>query len=219
MASEFILYSYYRSSASYRARIALNLKEIKFEYRPVHLLKSGGEQNQPDYRRLNPSGQVPCLIHNGKPIAQSMSILEYLDQILPEPNLFPHEAYDRAIVMQICEIVNSGIQPLQNTSVMAELEKTYGLTSEQRKAWIHEWNRRGLKALEEILKKTAGDHAFGDTITAAECFIVPQVFSANRFGVPLNEYPTVQRVCHAVEELEAFMLAHPSRQPDFESPT
>ena len=216
MASEFILYSYYRSSASYRVRIAMNLKNIKFDYRPVHLLKNGGEQNQAEYRRLNPLGQVPCLIHNDKPVAQSMAIFEYLDLIVPKPNLFPHDPYERAVVVQICEIINSGIQPLQNTAVMIDLEKTYGLSSEQRAAWICNWNHRGLKALEDILKKTAGDHAFGDAITAADCFIVPQVFSANRYHVPLDAYPTVQRVYHAAEEIEPFVLAHPSRQPDAE---
>src|SRR6185312_3238012 len=97
----------------------------------------------------NPSGQVPCLIHNGNPISQSMAIFDYLDQIVPNPNLFPNDAYDRAVVIQICEIVNSGIQPLQNTSVTAELDKTYHLSPEQRKGWIQEWNRRGLKALED----------------------------------------------------------------------
>ncbi len=216
MASEFVLYSYYRSSASYRVRIALNLKNIKYEYRPVHLLNNGGEQHGPEYRKLNPLKQVPCLIHAGHPIAQSMAIFDYLENISPEPHLFPLEPFDRAVVTQICEIVNSGIQPLQNAAVMQELEKTYGFSAEQKKNWIKEWNHRGLRALEDLLKMTAGDYAFGDDVTAADCFIVPQIFSARRFGVELENYPTVLQVYHAAEELEPFVLAHPSRQPDSE---
>jgi maleylacetoacetate isomerase len=216
MDSHLILYSYYRSSASYRVRIALNLKKLKYEYRAIHLLRGGGEQHSAEYRKLNPIGQVPCLIHEGKPLNQSMAILEYLDLISAEPRLFPQNPYDRAIVIQICEIVNSGIQPLQNTSVMAELEKKYGLTSDERIQWIQHFNRRGLVAIEEILKVTAGEHAFGNAITAAECFLVPHVFSAKRFDVDLTLYPTLVRVCNAVEQDDAFALAHPSKQPDAE---
>lgn len=217
MSPNLILYSYYRSSASHRVRIALHLKHLTYEYRAVHLLKNGGEQYSAEYKRLNPQSQVPCLIHNNQPIAQSMAIIEYLDQIAPEPRLLPSSAYERALIIQICEIVNSGIQPLQNTAVMNELEKTYGLTPEQKTAWIQHWNQRGLSSLEEILKKTAGDFCLGDQVTAADCFLIPQLFSARRFSVDLAPYPTILRVEEHTKSIEGFQLAEPAKQPDYQA--
>jgi len=216
MKTDFALYSYYRSSASYRVRIALNLKGIKYEYRPIHLLKNGGEQFSADYRRLNPMSQVPCLIHNDRPIGQSMAICEYLDNITQQPRLFPLDPFDRAMVMQICEGFNSGIQPLQNTSVTGALEKKYGFTKAQLTEWIQHWNQKGLGGVEDLLKKTAGEYCLGDEVTAADCFLVPQVFSAKRFGVDLTPFPHIRRIEEAANRLEAFQLAQPSRQPDFE---
>jgi maleylacetoacetate isomerase len=216
MNSNFALYSYYRSSASYRVRIALHLKGIPFEYRPIHLLKNGGEQYSPEYKRLNPMSQVPCLIHNDRPIGQSMAIFEYLDNITQQPRLFPLDPFDRAMVIQICEAFNSGIQPLQNTSVTAALENTYGFTSAQKTEWIQHWNHKGLTGVEELLRKTAGEFCLGDTVTAADCFLVPQVYSAKRFNVDLTAYPHIRRIDEAANRLEAFQLAEPSRQPDFQ---
>jgi len=216
MASAFILYNYYRSSASYRVRIALHLKKIPFEYRAVHLLKNGGEQFSPEYKRLNPLSQVPCLIHNDKPIAQSMAILDYLDNITQQPRLFPLSPFDRAMVIQICEGFNSSIQPLQNSSLMIALEKTYGLTSEQKTHWLNHWISNGLSGIEEILKKSAGVYCLGNEVTAADCFLVPQVFSSKRFNIDLSPYPTIQRIAEAANKLEAFQLAEPSRQPDYQ---
>jgi maleylpyruvate isomerase len=216
MATTFALYSYYRSSASYRVRIALNLKGIPYEYRPVHLLQNGGEQFSSEYKKLNPMAQVPCLIHNERPISQSMAIFEYLDNVTQQPRLFPADPFDRAMVIQICEAINSGIQPLQNTSVMASLEKTYGFTSAQKTKWIQHWNHKGLAGIEDMLKKTAGEFCLGDEATAADCFLIPQVFSAKRFNVDLSPYPHIRRIDEAAMRLEAFQLAQPSRQPDFE---
>jgi maleylpyruvate isomerase len=216
MPTTFALYSYFRSSASYRVRIALYLKGLQFEYRPVHLLKDGGEQFSAEYKRLNPMSQVPCLIHNDRPISQSMAIMDYLDNITQQPRLFPAEPFDRAMVIQICEAFNSGIQPLQNTSVTTALEKTYGLTTAQRTEWIQHWNQKGLTGVEEILKKTAGEFCLGNQVTAADCFLVPQIFSAKRFGVDLTPYPTIRRIDEAATRLEAFQRAEPSRQPDYQ---
>lgn len=211
----FILYSYFRSSASYRVRIALHYKNIAFQYRPVHLLKNGGEQHSPEFKSLNPQAQVPCLIHNGKLISQSMAIIQYLEDICHAPSLFPHSAYEKALVIQICELINSGIQPLQNVAVTNELTKQYSFTGEQKTEWIKHWNKIGLFSIESLLKNTAGEYCLGDTVSAADCFLIPQIFSAKRFGVDISPYPTILRICEHASTLEAFQLAEPSRQPDY----
>lgn len=216
MGDQFVLHNYYRSSASYRARIALHYKKIPFQYVPVHLVKSGGEQFRDEYKQLNPLSQVPCLVHNGRPITQSMAIIQYLEDICHEPPLFPSNSYDRAIVIQICEAINSGIQPLQNLNVASELTSRFQATTEQKSDWTLFWNQKGLSAVESMLAKTAGDFSFGDSVTAADCFVIPQVFSAKRFGVDLSPYPHILRVNENCLELEAFQLAEPSRQPDSE---
>lgn len=146
-----------------------------------------------------------------------MAIIDYLDQLAPEPRLLPSIAYDRALTIQICEIVNSGIQPLQNTAVLNELEKNYGLKAEQKTKWIQHWIARGLGSLEEILKKSSGDYCLGDQVTAADCFLIPQLFSARRFSLDLTPYPTILRIEEHTKSLDAFQLAEPSRQPDFQA--
>jgi maleylacetoacetate isomerase len=216
LATQFILYSYFRSSASYRVRIALNLKGLNYEYRAIHLLKNGGEQYSAEYKSLNPQSQVPCLIHNQRAISQSVAIVEYLDQIAPEPRLIPSSPYERALTLQLCEIVNSGIQPLQNTGVLKELENIYHFSPEQKNQWVRTWNERGLASFEEIIKKTAGDFCLGNQVTAADCFLIPQLFAARRFSVDLSRYPTILRVEESTKHLEAFLRAEPSRQPDHE---
>jgi maleylacetoacetate isomerase len=215
MTDQFILYSYFRSSASYRARISLHYKKLPFLYVPVHLIKDGGEQHKDEYKRLNPQSQVPCLVHHGRPIGQSMAIIQYLEDVCHEPPLFPNIPYDRALVMQICETFNSGLQPFQNLAVLGELEKNWGATPEKKTEWIHHWNHIGLSTVETLLKKTAGDFAYGDKVTAADVFLVPHVFSAKRFNVDLSKYPNITRVNSNALELEAFQLAEPSRQPDY----
>ncbi len=215
--ADFILYSYFRSSASHRVRIALNLKVLKYEYRAVHLVKDGGEQYKPEYKKLNPISQVPCLIHNNRPISQSMAIIDYLDHVAGEPRLFPNEPYERALTIQLCELINSGIQPLQNTAVVGELEKALGASAEQKKSWIQYWIKRGLDGLEETLVKTAGDFCIGNHVTAADCFLVPQLFSARRFEVDLTPYKNIRNIEEHTKTIEAFQLAEPSRQPDYQA--
>lgn len=213
---DFILYNYFRSSASHRVRIALNLKKLKYEYRAVHLLKDGGEQYKPEYKKLNPMSQVPCLIHKNKPISQSMAIIDYLDHVAVEPRLFSSDPYERALTIQICELVNSGIQPLHNNAVTGALEKTYGVSSDNKKKWIQYWIHRGLAGLEETLAKTAGEFCVGDSVSAADCFLIPQLFSAKRFEVELAPFQTIRRIEEHTKTIEAFVLAEPSRQPDYQ---
>ncbi|MCB0393139.1 MAG: maleylacetoacetate isomerase [Bdellovibrionales bacterium] len=211
-----ILYSYFRSSCSYRVRIALNLKEVKFETRAKHLVK--GENNLEDYKRLNPMGQVPFFVHDGVGIAQSMAIIEYIDQVFSSgQSLFPKSAGDAARVRQICEMINSGIQPHQNLSTGIEMKKWFGIDDEQKTKWWAFWIERGFVAIEKVLEETAGNFAFGDQVTAADAFIVPQVFNAKRFNLDMSKFPLISKVSGNAESLEAFKRAHPSKQPDSES--
>lgn len=212
--NEFVLYSYYRSSASYRVRIALNIKNIPFEYRAVHLLNQGGEQHSDDYRQLNPSREVPTLVHKGRALGQSMAIINYLDQIWPEPRLFPDDPYQRALVIQACEIINSGAQPLHNLRVLQELEKWFEADQKQKNDWAAYWIRYGLESLESLLKMHAGDFCFGHTLTAADCFLAPHIANADRFGVSLQSYPTIARIHKNHSMIDAFKNAAPDVQPD-----
>ena len=216
MKSSFQLYSYYRSSASYRVRIGLNLKTVEYDYIPIHLKKDGGQQFSETYQNLNPMNQVPCLVHNDQPITQSLAILLYLDRVVSKHRLFPENNYDFAKVLEVCEIVNSGIQPLQNLSVTTELENSFQATNEQTTNWIRQWVTKGLNAVESIVKKTSGDFCFGNNPNAADCFLVPQIFSAKRFGVTVDSFPTILKIAEAASGHEAFRKAEPKNQPDAE---
>lgn len=209
------LYSYFRSSAAYRVRIGLHWKRLQFETIPVHLVKSGGEQHQSGYRKVNPMGHVPSLDHDGFVVAESMAILDYLDQVFPEQPLFPANPQDRARVIQICEIINSGIQPLQNLKVNQLLEKEFGQTKGDVERWNKYWIEKGLASLEKVLETTAGTHCLDGRVTAADAFLVPQCFSARRFGVDTSLFPVIHRVEQAALGLEAFVKAHPEKQPDY----
>lgn len=206
------LYSYFRSSASYRVRIALHWKALPFQYVPVHL---GGEQNMAPYRALNPMGHVPALDHDGFVVAESVAILLYLDDLSPERRLFPIQPKDQATVMQLCELINSGIQPLQNLKIALYLENRLGLSKDQTAEWTRHWIADGLANLERLLERTAGTYCFGGEITAADAFLIPQCFAARRFAVPIDDYPTIARIDRLAGNLEAFRKAHPERQPDF----
>lgn len=209
---ELILYNYFRSSTSYRARIALNLKGLSYTYKAVHLLEDGGQQHKPEYLALNPTAEVPTLIHGDKVIAQSFAIIEYLNEVFLKPALMPDTAFGRAKVRQICENINCGIHPLTNLKVMQFLNKE--MNTNQNEKWQQHWIRKGMNALEKILESTAGKFAYGDQVTCADIFIVPQVFSAERFGVSVNDYPIIKKVNNTCLELEPFKMAHPFRQPD-----
>jgi len=211
----FKLYNYFRSSASYRARIALGLKGIDYEYVPVHLIQDGGQQHTPAYRAVNPAGNVPTLEHDGFRVAETMAILQYLDDVRPTPRLFPADARARAVVVQICELINSGIQPLGNLKVTKYMSKTMGLPKEIVDGWTRHWIVEGFAALETLLKSHAGRYAVGDEVTAADLFLVAQCFTARRFGVRMEDYPLIARVDAAACELEAFRAAHPEKQPDW----
>jgi maleylacetoacetate isomerase len=212
--SDFALYNYFRSSTSYRIRIALNLKQINYSYLPVHLLKEGGEQFKSDYRKLNPASGVPTLKHGDAVISQTMAIVEYLDQIQPDRLLIPKEALPAAKVRRFCETINADIHSYGNLRTLAYLEKNLGVSEEQRTAWVAHWFGLGLKSLEEMLSEHAGTCCFGNQITAADTFLIPVLFTAERFKVDLSRYPLAQKINETCLKLPEFAKAHPYRQPD-----
>jgi len=210
--TDFILHNYFRSSTSYRARIALNIKNIAYDYKAVHLLK--GEHLLPEYKKINALGGVPTLIHNGKVLPDSYAIIEYLEEIVPTPALLPKDKYLRARIRQACEIINSGTHPMGNLRVQVYLEKNYGFKPEDKETWVRHWYDQGLEAMEKTIQEFAGTYCFGETVTMADLFLIPQLTTAERFKMDLSKYPTLTRVYENCNNLEAFQKAHPFRQSD-----
>ena len=208
--SRAVLYDYYRSSAAYRVRIALNLKGIDYESRPINLLHS--EQSADDYRALNPQGLVPMLEIDGHRLTQSLAIIVYLDQVFPEPPLTPSDPVDGAHVRAMALTVACDIHPLNNLRVLKYLSNELALPQEERDTWYMHWIREGLPALEALAKAGAGRFLFGDKPTIADVCLVPQLYNARRFDVPIDGYPTLLRAEENANKLEAFAAAHPDRQ-------
>ena len=209
------LYSYWRSSCSWRVRIALNFKELAYTYEAVHLMKDGGQQNSEAYRALNPMRTVPTLeFEEGgmvRRLSQSIAILEYLEERYRTPALLPADPLLRARTRMLAEMVNSGIQPLQNLSVLQFVKDE---VKGDDKAFAAHWNARGLTAFEAAVKETAGTYCLGETVSFADICLVPQLYGARRYGVDLAQFPTLTRIEAACEKLPAFQAAHPDRQPD-----
>ena len=210
------LYTYFRSSAAYRVRIALALKGLAYESVPVHLLRDGGEQHQGAYRALNPAGLVPALQDNGATITQSVAILEYLEELHPEPALLPPSALDRARVRALAQAVACDIHPLNNLRVLNYLTGPLEASDAQRTAWIHHWMALGLEAIEQQLAHSpqTGMFCHGDNPTLADCCLVPQIFNGKRFGVNLDGLPLTMAAFDACMALPAFAQAQPSACPD-----
>ncbi len=209
------LHAYWRSSASYRVRIALNLKGLAYEVVPVHLLKNGGEQHQPAYRALNPEGRVPLLVDGDFKLGQSLAIFGYLESRQPEPALLPADPKLRARVWQFCEAINADIQPLQNLGPLGYLTHTLGVSEDQKLAWIRHWIDRGLSALEqETADLPERTFVFGDAPSYADCCLLPQLYAARRFGADTSQYPRLLAIGERLEKLPAFLAAHPDQQPD-----
>ena len=205
-----ILHDYYRSSASYRVRIALNIKGVEYERRPVNLLE--GQQQSDEYRALNPQGFVPMLEIDGHRLVQSLAIINYLDLRFPTPPLIPTPAAERAHVVAMAMMVACDIHPLNNLRVVKYLKNELGHSQEEVDAWYAHWISEGLPALETFAAPRAGTFLFGDAPTAADVCLVPQLFNARRFNVPLDGYPTLVRADENANRLEAFAAAHPERQ-------
>lgn len=220
MSQDIRLYSYWRSSCSYRVRIALALKNLPYRYHAVHLLQHGGEQHQASYRAINPQGRVPSLSIDGHLLTQSMAILEYLEETRPQPALLPVDPAGRARVRALAAVVTCDIQPLQNLGVTQYLHDSLGSSKDQVRAWLQHWITHGLTALEAQLARDAdtGRYCHGETPTLADVCLVPQCYAALRFGVMLTDYPTITRIYESCLALDAFQRAAPEVQPDADVP-
>lgn len=218
MATGLVLYGYWRSSAAYRVRIALNLKGLSYETRPVHLVRDGGEQHAEGYRMLNPQELIPCLLDGDRVVTQSLAIMEYLDEMHPEREtaLLPVDARSRAQVRALAMAVTCDIHPLGNLRVLQQLEALFGASEEQRAAWSRYWIGIGFKAIEAMLTESAatGRYCHGETPSMADACLVPQVYNALRWKLPMDDYPIIWRIYQACNELDAFRLAAPEAQLD-----
>ncbi|XP_037096707.1 maleylacetoacetate isomerase isoform X2 [Syngnathus acus] len=202
-----VLHGYFRSSCSWRVRIAFALKGIEYDQVPVNLIKDGGQQLTEDYKTLNPMQQVPAVEIDGVALSQSLAVIQYIDETRPEPRLLPSDPIKRAHVRMISDLIASGIQPLQNLHVIQKI-------GAEKVQWAQYFINRGFEALEPLLKQTAGKYCVGDEISMADVCLVPQVYNAERFKVDLSLYPTIQRLNETLMKIEAFQVSHPSCQPD-----
>jgi maleylacetoacetate isomerase len=209
------LYSYFRSSAAFRVRIALNLKGIAYETASVHLVKDGGHNRRPEFRAINPQMRVPTLITDaGETLIQSLAIIEYLDETRPQPPFLPKDPIARAKVRALADLIACDIHPLNNTSPLRYLKNTMGHDQSALDAWYHHWVLEGFEALEALI--APGTFLYGDTVTLADICLVPQVFNARRLKVPLDKFPKILAVDAACMKLPAFDRARPENQPDAE---
>ena len=220
MSDRLQLYSYWRSSAAYRVRIGLNLKGLRYETIPVHLVRDGGEQHVEAFGAINPQRLVPILKHGNRQLRQSLAILEYLDETWPTPALLPSPARERQRVRAIAQTVACDIHPLNNLRVMQYFENTWRVPQSERDEWVRHWIVEGFQALEAMLvdHPATGLFCVGDTPTLADCSLVPQVYNARRYGVAMASYPAIERIERACLELPAFDAARPERQPDCPAP-
>ncbi|KAG8013412.1 Maleylacetoacetate isomerase, partial [Nibea albiflora] len=229
-----VLHGYFRSSCSWRVRIAFALKGVDYDQAPVNLIKDGGQQLTQQYKAINPMQQVPAVEIDGITLSQSLAVIQYIDETRPGPRLLPADPKKRAQVRMISDLIASGIQPLQNLYVIQKM-------GAEKMQWSQHFIDRGfqgwwkfifpsityrldflynihvylsLPALEPILKQTAGKYCVGDEISMADICLVPQVYNAERFKVDVGQYPTIKRLNQALLEIEAFKVSHPSRQPD-----
>jgi maleylacetoacetate isomerase len=212
------LYTYWRSSAAYRVRIALAHKGLEYESVPRHLLRDGGEQRRADYLALNPQGFVPALEHDGVVVTQSLAICEYLDECVPTPPLLPAGARERAAVRAMALAVACDIHPLNNLRVLQHLRTEFGQDDEGLGRWARHWISRGFEALEQLVARHSGDglHCFGRAVTLADVCLVPQVANARRVQLDLAPWPRLMAVTSHLESLPAFAAARPDVQPDAE---
>ncbi len=212
------LYSYWRSSAAYRVRLALAYKQIAAEIIPVHLLQGGGQQHGQEYHALNPQELVPTLIDGPVVLGQSLAIMDYLEEQYPAIPLLPPDAAGRARVRQLAQIIACDTHPLNNLRVMRYLKNQLNIEEEQRNVWYAHWLNQGLTALEEIIANSrfTGLFCHGDSLSLADCTLVPQLYNARRYHVSLTPYPTLLRIEVACLALPQLAMAAPDQQPDAE---
>lgn len=212
--SDRILYGYWRSSAAYRVRIALNLKGLTYQQHSVHLIKHGGEQHSSEFKQLNPNGLVPVLVDGEYSINQSLTIIDYLDDHYPERLLVPAQGQERYLVKSLAQDIAVDLHPLNNLRVLRYLTDELNITEQQKSGWYQHWVKRCFDAFEQRLAVTSGQYCVGDNITLADVCLIPQIYNANRFNVDLSCYPNISRVTTSLNAVQAFIEAQPERQPD-----
>ncbi len=212
-----VLYSYFRSSAAFRVRIALNIKAIDYQIQPIHLAKDGGQQHQPEYLKLNPQGLVPAIQINDQSISQSSAIIEYLEETYPSPAMLPDSAIDRAYVRSLAQMIACDIHPLNNLRVLEYLQKKLDV-NDAKQIWYHHWIQKGFTAFEQRLreKDNNGLFSFGYTPGIADVFLIPQVYNALRFNCDMQPYPLIKGIYDNCMQQTAFANAAPENQPDAE---
>ena len=216
MTSDLTLYGYWRSSAAYRVRIALNLKGLQYTQQPVHLVKDGGQQHAPAYLAMNPQALVPTLQHGSAVLTQSMAIMEYLEECWPAPALLPAQPLARARVRALAMLLVADTHPIGNLRVLQHLKASFAMTDPQRGDWMRHWMALNLTALEHQLSTSpsTGRFCHGDTPGLADVCLIPQLYNARRWELPLGGYAWLNRIDAACGELEAFKRAAPDVQPD-----
>jgi maleylacetoacetate isomerase len=208
-------YTYFRSSAAYRVRIALNLKGLSAEMVPIHLQKEGGLNKKPEYRAVNPQMRVPALrLESGELLTQSLAIIEYLDEVHREPPLLPRDPVERAKVRALAQLIACDIHPLNNTSPLRYLKNELGQDQAKIDRWYHHWILQGFDAMEAMVRPAP--YAFGSAVTLADICLVPQVYNARRLKVPLDRFPKLVAIDATCAKLAAFERARPENQPDAE---
>ena len=206
------LYTYWRSTAAYRVRIALNLKGLEYDAIPVDLVKEGGEQHQQAFREINPQGLVPVLTIDDVVLNQSMAIMEYLQEVYPQPSILPEDAATKARCRGLAQMVVSDIHPLNNLRVLQYLKKTW--SQEQVDAWYHHWIHAGFGAIENMLSERTTEFMSADYPCIDDICLMGQLYNAHRFEVPLDDYPLITQLEQRYSDIPAFADAHPSKQPD-----
>ncbi len=217
MNNDLTLYGYWRSSAAYRVRIALELKDLAYENRPVHLVRDGGQQHAEPYRALNPQQLVPTLLHGKRVITQSLAIIEYLDEIWPDgPPLLPAIPRDRAYARALAYHLACDVHPLGNLRVLQYLERECAMPQVEREDWVRHWIETGFEAIESMLSDSpnTGAYCMGDSPGLVDICLVPQVYNARRWGLPMDRYPTITRINETCQQLGGFRAAAPEAQPD-----
>lgn len=210
------LYGYWRSTAAYRVRLALNIKQLSYSQESIHLVKNGGEQYSAKYQSLNPQGLVPTLVDNGFDIGQSLAILEYLEDRYPQNPLLPSVVTERALTRQLCQIIACDLHPLNNLRVLQYLSNKLNVEEATKTEWYHHWLALGFDAFEKLLKKhnSIGSYCLGGELTMADVCLIPQIYNANRFSFSLDAYPRLNEINQNCLKLVSFQDALPENQPD-----
>ena len=208
------LYTYWRSSAAYRVRIALYHKGLEFESVPVNLIKDGGQQHSEQYRQMNPAALVPTLLDGDFALNQSLAIIDYLEALAPTPSLYPQKLQDKMLVKAMAMDIACEVHPINNLRVLQYLAQEFSADPEIKQAWLQHWMSAGFEALERQLEKYSGQYCFGDQITLADLCLVPQVYNANRFGIELVDFPLLTNIVERCNSLPAFVQAQPEQQSD-----